>query len=384
MIEKPIYLDYNATTPVDPEVVEAMLPYFTEKFGNAASMQHAFGWEAEEALDLSREQVAQLIRAKPSELVFTSGATEAINLALRGVFEKQGSVKNHIITCATEHKAVLDCCKVLEQAGATLTILGVDENGLIDLGELEKALTNDTLMVAVMHANNETGVLQPIGQIADLVHEHGALVFADLTQSAGKVPVDIESLKVDFAAFSSHKLYGPKGMGALYIDGNASLELAPQIVGGGHEKGLRSGTVNIPGVVGFGKACQLAKDCVDTEVERLNELRNKMEKDLAVLGGVKINGIKADRLPHVLNLSFSDVDGNRLLRALKGLAVSQGSACNSSVLEPSHVLKAMGLSDASALASLRISLGRFTTKEEIGIATKKIRGVIDQLRMQLL
>lgn len=383
-VSQSIYLDYNATTPVDQAVLDEMLPWFTEKFGNASSNQHTYGWEAEEAVDIARERVAGLINARPTEITFTSGATESINLALKGYFEANRSKGNHIITVKTEHKAVLDCCKSLEESGASVTYLNVDSNGLIDLGSLKATITDQTLLVAIMHANNETGVIQPIKEIAEIAHESGVMVFSDITQSMGKIEVDVKNLGVDMVAFSSHKLYGPKGVGGLFINSASSVEIRPQIIGGGHEKGIRSGTHNVPGIVGFGKACEVAMKKYEDNAQRLQLLRDRMEKELSVLGEVRVNGQGAERLTHVLNISFRDVDGNKLIRSLKGLAVSQGSACNSAVIEPSHVLKAMGLSDTMALASLRISMGRFTTDEQIKKATSVIRGAIDQLRMQLL
>lgn len=384
MSNQPIYLDYNATTPVDEHVLEAMLPYFKEKFGNASSIQHAYGWDAEEAVDRSREQVATLIGARPNEIIFTSGATEAINLALKGIFETRQDNKNQMITCETEHKAVLDSCAELEKSGAKITYLKVDDNGLINLENLEQSITPQTLVVSIMYANNETGVLQPIQEIAEICKKHGVPFFTDATQAAGKIPFNLGELNLDMAAFSSHKLYGPKGIGALYLCKDSSLHLHPQIFGGGHERGYRSGTLNVPGIVGFGKACELAGELLVSESERLQNLRNRIEKELSQLGSVKVNGEKPERLPHVSNVSFHDVEGSKLMRLLKGVAVSQGSACNSSVIEPSHVLKAMGLSDRLAYSSIRLSLGRYTTDEEVGKAVQIIRGAIEQLRMQLL
>lgn len=380
-----IYLDYNATTPVDSCVLDAMMPYFSEKFGNASSSQHAYGWDAEEAVDSARTQVGSLIYAKPSEITFTSGATEAINLAIRGYVQVNKSKGNHVITCKTEHKAVLDCCVQLEQEGMRITYLDVDHQGLIDLNALEEACKSDqAILCAIMHANNETGVIQPLQEIIKIAHSHDVPVFSDMTQSVGKILVDVKELDVDLAAFSAHKMYGPKGVGGLYKSQNAKLNISPQIVGGGHEKGLRSGTLNVPGIVGLGKACKLAGNQMADEGERLKALRDHLENELVRMGNIKVNGGETERLPHVVNVSFRDVDGSKLIRSLKGLAVSQGSACNSSVIEPSHVLKAMGISDALAYASLRLSLGRFTTEEEIKKAVQIIRGSVEQLRMQLL
>lgn len=381
MSNQPIYLDYNSTTPVDEQVVETMLPYFTQKFGNAASIQHAYGWDSEEAVGTSRDQIADLLGVKAQSIIFTSGATEAINLAIQGAFERS-DVRNHIITCKTEHKAVLDTCEHLSSKGADITYLDVDSNGLVDMGELETAISEQTLMVCIMSANNETGVLQDIGKIGKLCKAKGVLFFSDITQSAGKTESNLDELNIDFAALSSHKLYGPKGVGALYAR-DLSL-INPQIFGGGHEKGLRSGTLNVPGIVGFGKACELAGKFLNDESPRLKNLRDYLEKELSRLGGISINGAKSKRLSHVSNFSITDIDGSKLIRLLKGLAVSQGSACNSAIVEPSHVLKAMGHSDDLAFASLRISMGRYTTEEEIEKAIQIIRSTIDQQRMQLL
>lgn len=380
-----IYLDYNATTPVDSRVLDAMMPFFSEKFGNASSSQYAYGWDAEEAVDSARTQVSSLIGAKPSGITFTSGATEAINLAIRGYVQANKSKGNHVITCKTEHKAVLDCCAQLEQEGVRITYLDVDHQGLIDLNALEEACKRDqALLCAIMHANNETGVLQPLQEIIKIAHSHDIPVFSDMTQSVGKIPVNVKELDVDLAAFSAHKMYGPKGVGGLYKSQNAKVNISPQIVGGGHEKGLRSGTLNVPGIVGFGKACEITQKQMDEDGEKLKSLRDHLENELVRMGNMKVNGGETERLPHVVNVSFKDVDGSKLIRSLKGLAVSQGSACNSSVIEPSHVLKAMGLSDVLAYASLRLSLGRFTTEEEIKKAVQIIRGSVEQLRMQLL
>lgn len=380
MSKQPIYLDYNATTPVDEQVLEAMLPYFTTKFGNASSVQHTYGWDAEEAVGLAREQIAKSIGAKPSEIVFTSGATEGINLALLGTYQASKE-KKHIITCVTEHKSVLDTCEQLQKNGAIITYLKVNENGHIDPGELQAAITDQTLLVSIMYANNETGVVQPIDEIGKICREKDVLFVSDATQALGKISMDVVEAHIDMAAFSGHKMYGPKGVGALYIGKQSNIQ--PLVFGGGHEKGLRSGTLNVPGIVGFGKACELANSIMEKEIERLSQLRDWLERELLQLGSTTINGEKANRLAHVTNVSFEDVEGSKLMRALKGLAVSQGSACNSSVIEPSHVLKAMGIGDRLAYASLRISLGRQTTEEEVRKAVQIIRGSVEQLRMQL-
>lgn len=381
MRNQPIYLDYNATTPVDDQVLEVMLPYFREKFGNAASIQHPLGWDAEEAVGISREQVANLIGTKPQNIVFASGATEAINLAILGAFNA-GQAKDHIITSKTEHKAVLDTCEYLESKGVLVTYLGVNADGLIDIDELGEAISEHTLLVSIMAANNETGVLQDVRKIGEVCRESQVLFFSDITQAVGKIPFNIQEINIDLAACSSHKLYGPKGVGALYIRDSSLIE--PQIYGGGHEKGLRSGTLNVPGIVGFGKACEVAGLMITQEGDRLKKLRNRIESELAQIGGVSVNGSKAERLPHVSNLTFEDADGNKLMRSLKGIAVSQGSACNSAVIEPSHVLRAMGLSDQLAYASLRLSLGRPTTDNEVDDATQIIKTVIEKQRMRII
>ncbi|WP_462252391.1 cysteine desulfurase family protein [Ekhidna sp.] len=381
MSEQPIYLDYNATTPVDDQVLQAMLPYFKESFGNASSVQHAYGWDAEEAVNMARDQVGILIGVKPQNLIFTSGATEAINLGIRGAVASNES-KNHIITCCSEHKAVLDTCDYLKSIGVEITILDINADGLIDLAELQAAIQENTLMVCVMSANNETGVLQEMDLISQICEENEILLFSDITQAVGKIPQNLQESNIDIAAFSSHKLYGPKGVGALYV--NDLSTIAPMVYGGGHEKGLRSGTLNVPGIVGFGKACEVAGHLLNSEMDRLKKLRDFLESELLQLGGIQINGQKTNRLSHVSNVSFQDIDGSRLIRSLKGIAVSQGSACNSSVIEPSHVLKGMGISDQLAFSSLRISLGRFTSEEEVRKAIQIIRSVIEQQRMQLL
>ncbi|MEP1034819.1 cysteine desulfurase family protein [Ekhidna sp.] len=381
MSHQPIYLDYNSTTPVDERVLEVMFPFFKEKFGNASSVYHTFGWDAEEAVDRARDQVANVIGAKSKEVIFTSGATEAINLALQGTFEANKGDKNHIITCETEHKAVLDTCDQLEKRGAKITYLRVNTDGIIDIDEFRACITNKTLLASFMYANNETGIMQPIQKIGEVCEEKGILFFSDATQAVGKIPCNLNELNTDMVAFSSHKMYGPKGVGALYIRRPSSIQ--PQIFGGGHEKGMRSGTLNVPGIVGFGQACELACELMEKDRERLQSLRDWLEKELLQLGSVNINGAKSERLPHVSNVSFEDVEGSKLIRALKGIAVSQGSACNSSVIEPSHVLKAMGLSHQLAYSSIRISLGRFTSEVEARKAVQIIRGAVEQLRMQL-
>lgn len=379
--KKKIYLDYNATTPVDPRVLETMLPYFTEKFGNASSINHTFGWDAEEAVDMSREQIARLIGAKPNEIYFTSGATEAINLSLLGVCKGIPENGNHIITCLTEHKAVLDTCQQLDKRGSQVTYLGVDESGAIDLDRLKNAITDQTILVSLMHANNETGVIHPLKEISAVTKEKGILLMSDATQSIGKIPFNVHDSDVDLAAFSAHKLYGPKGIGGLYVRKKSNINISPLLFGGGQEKGLRPGTLNVPGIVGFGKACEICSDEMERETQRLRKWRDHLEKELQKLENVQVNGQTSPRLPHTTNVSFGHIDGTKLIRSLNNLALSQGSACTSGTVEPSHVLNAMGHSDELALSSLRIGLGRFTTKEEINIAIESIKNSIGRLRL---
>lgn len=378
---KKIYLDYNSTTPVDPRVLEEMLPYFTEKFGNASSVSHTFGWEAEEAVDIAREQVAGLIGASANEITFTSGATEAVNLAIRGLCTANRQKGNHIITCTTEHKAVLDTCESLERDGFEVTYLSVDESGAIDLNQLKEAISDQTILVSLMHANNEIGTIHPVKEISKITKEKNIPLMSDATQSVGKIPVDVKDLGVDIIAFSAHKLYGPKGVGALYINKENKPDITPIITGGGQEKGMRPGTLNVPGIVGFGKACELCSKEMESDSKRLRQLREQLEFELMELDGVQLNSSSNNRLPYMTNISFQNIDSNHLLRRLKNLAVSQGSACTSSMHKPSHVLKAMGLSDQLALSSIRMGLGRFTTKEEIDIAIQTIKDIIPRLRL---
>ncbi len=382
MLRLPVYLDYNSTTPCDPRVVEAMLPWFTERFGNAASRSHARGWEAEEAVEQAREQVAALIGAEPKEIVFTSGATEADNLAIKGVFEAYASKGNHIITVVTEHKAVLDTCHHLEREGAEVTWLGVSGEGLIDLRDLEAAIRPTTILIAVMYANNEIGVIQPIREISALARSHGILFFTDATQAVGKVPVDVNADGIDLLALSAHKLYGPKGVGALYVRRRGPrVRLIAQMDGGGHERGMRSGTLNVPGIVGFGKACALCGQDLKEDRQRIVPLRDRLEAALLALGGARVNGSGGKRLPQVTNISFDGVDGDALLAGLgKNVALSSGSACTSASMEPSYVLKALGLEDKLAHASLRLGLGRFTTEEEVEYAIAEIGKTVKRLR----
>ncbi len=378
-MQQPIYLDNNATTPVDPRVLEAMLPYFTHQFGNAASRTHAYGWVAEEAVELAREQVAKLIGAVPQEIVFTSGATEGVNLAIKGVAEMYASKGNHIITCVTEHKAVIDTCKHLEKKGAEITWLPVNEEGWINLEELEAAIRPSTILIAIMYANNETGVVMPVQEIGDIAKKHGVLFFSDSTQAIGKIPVNVAADKIDLLCLSAHKFYGPKGVGALYVRRrDPRVRLTAQIDGGGHERGMRSGTLNVPGIVGLGKAAELAAREMSGESEKLAALRGQLEKALLSLPGVAFNGHVSSRLPHTLNLSFSGRDSNSLLlRFNKNLAISAGSACTSATLEPSYVLKAMGFSDERSYSALRFGLGRFTTQEEITAVINLFRKEFD-------
>ncbi|MCZ2297907.1 MAG: IscS subfamily cysteine desulfurase [Chitinophagales bacterium] len=378
----PIYLDNNATTPVDPRVLETMLPYFTNHFGNAASRNHPFGWEAEEAVDYAREQVAQLVGCDAKEIIFTSGATEADNLALKGVFEMYASKGNHIITVTTEHKAVLDTCKHIEKLGGEVTYLDVEEDGLLDLSKLEAAIKPSTILIAVMYANNEIGVVQPVKEISAIAKKHGILFFTDATQAVGKIPVDVMKDGIDLMAFSAHKMYGPKGVGALYVRRkNPRVKVTAQIDGGGHERGMRSGTLNVPGIVGFGKACELCRLEMEENTKRITVLRNKLENELLQLEESYLNGNKEQRLPHVSNISFKYVEGEGLMMGFnKNIAVSSGSACTSASLEPSYVLKALGLGDDLAHSSLRFGLSRFTTEEEIDYTIQAVRETVLKLR----
>jgi len=382
MIKLPIYLDHNATTPCDPEVVEAMIPYFTENFGNAASKNHVFGWRAGEAVEYAREQVARLIGAEPKEIIFTSGATEAVNLALKGVCETYVSKGNHIITCNIEHKAVIDTCKHLEKQGAEITYLSVNDNGLINLNELEATFKPNTILVAIIYANNEIGTIMPVKEISEIAKKKGVLIFTDATQAVGKIALDVNKNGIDLMAFNAHKIYGPKGVGALYVRRkNPRVKLIVQIDGGGHEKGMRSGTLNVPGIVGFGKACELCLSKIEQEAKRVSRLRDKLEKALLQIEESYLNGDKQHRLSHVTNISFRSVKAEELMIKLnKDIAVSSGSACMSASLEPSYVLKALGLSDDLANGSLRFSLGRSTTEEEIDFTIESVTNMVNQLR----
>ncbi len=382
MLKLPIYLDNNATTPMDPRVLEAMIPYFTEHFGNAASRNHPFGWEAEEAVDYAREQVAKLVGADPKEIIFTSGATEGDNLGIKGVFEMYGSKGNHIITCTTEHKAVLDTCKHIERLGGEVTYLEVKADGLIDLKELEAAIRPTTILIAIMYANNEIGVVQPVKEISTLAKKNGVLYFSDAVQAVGKIPVDVNKDGIDIMAFTAHKMYGPKGIGALYVRRkNPRVKVTAQMDGGGHERGMRSGTLNVPGIVGFGKACELARLEMADDAVRLSKLRDKLESSLMQLEEAYVNGNREHRLPHVTNISFKYVEGEGLLMGFnKNIALSSGSACTSASLEPSYVLKALGLGDDLAHSSLRFGLGRFTTEDQIDYTIKAVSETVLKLR----
>ncbi len=382
MLKLPIYLDNNATTPMDPRVLEAMTPYFLEHFGNAASRNHPFGWEAEEAVDYAREQVAKLIGADPKEIIFTSGATEGDNLAIKGVYEMYASKGNHIITATTEHKAVLDTCKHIEKIGGEVTYLQVKPDGLIDLKELEAAIKPTTILIAIMYANNEIGTVMPIKEISAIARKHGVLVFTDGTQAVGKIPVDVNRDGIDLMAFTAHKMYGPKGVGALYVRRkNPRVKVTAQMDGGGHERGMRSGTLNVPGIVGFGKACELCMLDMEEDTKRISILRDKLETALMKLEEAYINGSTEHRLPHVTNISFKHVEGEGLLMGFnKNIALSSGSACTSASLEPSYVLKALGLGDDLAHSSLRFGLGRFTTEEQIDYTIKAISETVLKLR----
>ncbi len=382
MLKFPIYLDHNATTPCDPRVVEAMIPYFTQNFGNAASRNHPFGWQAEEAVDYAREQVAKLISADPKEIIFTSGATEGDNLALKGVFEMYASKGNHIITCNIEHKAVLDTCKHIEKEGGEVTYLKVKDNGLIDLAELEAAIKPTTILIAIMYANNEIGTVMPMKEISAIARKKGILVFSDATQAVGKIPVDVTKDGIDLMAFSAHKMYGPKGIGALYVRRkNPRVKVTAQIDGGGHERGMRSGTLNVPGIVGFGKACELAMNEMEEETKRVSALRDKLENALLKIEESYLNGDKEHKLPHVTNISFKYVEGEGLMMGFnKNIAVSSGSACTSASLEPSYVLKALGLGDDLAHSSLRFGLGRFTTEDQIDYTIEQVTNTVNKLR----
>jgi cysteine desulfurase len=365
--------------------VEAMLPYFNERFGNAASRSHSYGWIAEEAVEIAREQMASLIGAETKEVIFTSGATEAVNLALKGVFEAYSGKGNHIITALTEHKAVLDTCRHLEKGGADITYLPVNANGIVDPADVEAAIKPGTILISIMYANNETGTIQPVQQISQVARKNGVIFFTDATQAVGKIPVNVNKDGIDLLACSSHKLYGPKGAGALFVRRkNPRVKPTAQMDGGGHEKGMRSGTLNVPGIVGFGKAAEIASRGMDEEIKKIKALRDKLEQGLLNIEGTSVNGSQEFRLPNVTNVSFKSVEGEALMMGVnKNIAVSSGSACSSASMEPSYVLKALGLSDADAYSSLRFSLGRFTTEEEIVFAVEQISSAVGRLRIEV-
>jgi len=382
MLQFPIYLDNHATTRTDPRVLEAMLPYFTESFGNAASRNHSFGWVAEEAVEKGRKQLADLIGASSKEIVITSGATESDNLAIKGVAEMYAQKGNHIITAATEHKAVLDTCKRLEKHGCRVTYLPVGKDGLVDLDQLRDAITDKTILVTIMYGNNEIGTIQPVREIGQICHEKNVLFHTDGTQAAGKIPVNMQTDNIDLMSFSAHKIYGPKGVGALYVRRkNPRVQLTAQMDGGGHERGFRSGTLNVPGIVGFGKAAELCRLGMNEEIARASEMRDRLkDKLLAGLDEAYINGTMEHRLPHNLNISFAYVEGESLLMGINDIAVSSGSACTSATLEPSYVLKALGAGDDLAHSSIRFGVGRFNTDEEIDYTADKVIEVVRKLR----
>jgi len=381
-IKLPIYMDNHATTPVDPRVVEAMLPYFNDKFGNAASRNHSFGWTAEEAVENARGQIARLVNATPKEIIFTSGATESNNLAIKGVAEMYREKGNHIITQVIEHKAVLDTCKRLEKYGFEVTYLPVEKDGRINLDDLRRAITPKTILISIMYANNEIGVVQPIAEIGKIAKEKSILFHSDGVQAAGKIPVDVQKDNIDLLSLTAHKFYGPKGCGALYVRRkNPRVQLSAIIDGGGHERGMRSGTLNVPGIVGFGKASELCQNEMAAESERLRRLRDRLKDGIfAKLDEVYVNGSLTQRLPHNLNVSFAFVEGESLLMGINDIAVSSGSACTSATLEPSYVLKALGVGEDLAHTSIRFGLGRFNTEEEVDYVTSRVVETVNRLR----
>jgi len=378
----PIFMDNHSTTPMDPRVLDAMLPYFVEKFGNAASRNHQFGWEAEEAVEQARKQIAKLIHCDAKEIVFTSGATESDNLALKGVVEMYKEKGDHIITCMTEHRAVLDTCKALEKRGIKVTYLPVGKDGRVNPDEVRKAITDKTILISIMLANNEIGVLHPIAEIGKIAKEKGILFHCDATQGVGKIPVDVDALKVDLMSFTAHKIYGPKGVGALYVRKKGPrVRLAPQLDGGGHERGMRSGTLPVPLIVGFGKACELCEQEMPTESKRIAAMRDRLQAQIMEnLDECYLNGHPAERLPHNLNISFAYVEGEALLMGVKEIALSSGSACTSATLEPSYVLRALGVGSDLAHSSIRFGLGRFTTDEEVDYTAKRMVEAVKRLR----
>ena len=382
-VKTPVYLDNHATTPVDPRVLDAMLPYFSQRFGNAASKSHLFGWEADAAVDKAREQVAQLVGARsPREIVFTSGATESDNLAIKGVAQAYRQKGDHIVTCATEHKAVLDSCKALEKQGLRVTYLPVKKDGTIELERLGGALGEKTILISIMAANNEIGTIHPIKEIGRMAKDRGILLHCDASQAVGKIPVNVDQMGIDLLSLTAHKMYGPKGAGALYVRaGKPPVKLAPLLDGGGHEHGMRSGTLNVAGIVGLGSACELCGQEMSAEGERVTALRERLKRSLMDrLDRVSLNGHPVARLPGNLNMSFAGIDGESLMMGLKEIAVSSGSACTSASLEPSHVLKAIGLEDAAAHASIRFGIGRFNTEAEIDYAAQRVVEEVSRLR----
>ncbi len=378
----PIYLDNNATTRVDPRVMDVMNPYFTTAFGNAASRNHSFGWEAESAVEKAREQIATLIGASAKDIVFTSGATESDNLAIKGVAEIYREKGNHIITCMTEHKAVLDTCKYLEDHGCEVTYLKPDEYGRVTPEQVEEAITDKTILITIMAANNEIGTIHPVARIGKVAKSHEVLFHSDATQGAGKIPLDVDQMGIDLLSMSGHKIYGPKGMGALYVRRRGPrVRLTCQMYGGGHERGMRSGTLNVPGIVGMGAACEICRTEMPEEAERLTVLRDRLHQSIiSRLDHVKFNGHPTERLPNTLNLSFAYVEGEALMMKMKDVAVSSGSACTSASLEPSFVLRALGVEEGLAQGSIRFSLGRFNTQDEIDYAADQIVKAVNELR----
>ena len=383
MVKLPIYMDNHATTPVDKRVLEAMLPYFSEKFGNAASRNHSFGWEAEEAVDKARGQIASVINAKSKEIIITSGATESDNLAIKGVVEFYREKGNHVITCVTEHKAVLDSCKALERTGkATVTYLKVDKYGMVDPDDVRKAITDKTVLISIMYANNEIGTIHPVAEIGKIAKEKGVIFHCDAVQAVGKIPVDVEKDNIDLLSLSAHKIYGPKGVGGIYVRSKGPrVRITPQMDGGGHERGMRSGTLNVTGIVGLGKACEIAKADMAEDNLRLIELRNKLQAGIFErLDEVYLNGHPTERLPGNLNVSFAYVEGESLLMGMNDIAVSSGSACTSATLEPSYVIRALGTDEELAHSSIRFGLGRFNTEEEVDFVTERVSKEVKRLR----
>jgi len=379
---KPIFMDNHSTTPVDPKVLEAMLPYFTEKFGNAASRNHLFGWEAEKAVETSRQEIATLIGADPKEIVFTSGATESNNLALKGIVEMYREKGDHIITTATEHRSVLDTVRKLEKNGIQVTIVPVDAYGVAQPDEIRKAITDKTVLISAMMVNNEIGTINPVAEIGQLAKEKGILFHCDATQGVGKIPVNVEEMKIDLMSFTAHKIYGPKGIGALYVRRkNPRVRLAPQMDGGGHERGMRSGTLNVPGIVGFAKACQICREVMPEESVRIKRLRDRLQDGImGALDHVSLNGHPTERIPNNLNISFSYVEGESLLMGLNNIALSSGSACTTATLEPSYVLRALGVGHDLAHSSIRFGVGRFNTEEEVDEVLRRTVEAVKRLR----